>query len=104
MLEVEGFEVYDLGVDVSSDKFLQKLKEIQPEVLGMSALLSTTLPEQKVVIDELKNNNLRNSVKVIVGGASVTPDWAKEIGADGYADNAIDALKMVKKILNIKSE
>jgi 5-methyltetrahydrofolate--homocysteine methyltransferase len=101
MLEAAGFEVFDLGVDVPPDRFIQKLEEIEPQVIGMSALLSTTVPEQKVVIDELKNANLRDKVKVIVGGAAVTSAWVEEIEADGYADNAVDTVRMVKQLLGI---
>ena len=104
MLEAAGFEVTDLGVDVSPQKFIQKLEEIRPNILGMSALLTTTALEQKTVMEELKKANLRDKVQVIVGGAAVTPDWAAEIGADGYADNSGDAVKIVKKLVGVEGE
>jgi len=104
MLEAAGFEVTDLGVDVSPQKFIQKLEEIRPNILGMSALLTTTALEQKTVMEELNKANLRDKVQVIVGGAAVTPDWAAEIGADGYADNSGDAVKIVKKLVGVEGE
>jgi methylmalonyl-CoA mutase cobalamin-binding domain/chain len=101
MLSMAGFEVIDLGVDVSPDKFVEAVKEHAPEIIGLSALLTTTLPIQRETIRALEENNLRSQVKVIVGGSPVTEDWVKEIGADGYGEDAIEAVKVVKRILNI---
>jgi 5-methyltetrahydrofolate--homocysteine methyltransferase len=101
MLFTAGFEVIDLGVDVPPDKFVEATKEKKPHVVAMSALLSTTLPVQKEVIEALKNSKLRNQVKVIIGGSSVTDEWAAEIGADGYGEDAVAAVKLVRKLLNI---
>jgi corrinoid protein of di/trimethylamine methyltransferase len=90
-LEAHGFNVVDLGTDVPSTTFLEKATEMKPNILGMSALLSTTMPQQKTVIDGLVTQQLREMVKVMVGGAAVSPDWATEIGADAYGVDANDA-------------
>ena len=104
MLFTAGFEVTDLGVDVDPEKFVEAIKEHNPQIVGMSALLTTTLPMQKKTIEVLKKNKLREQVKVIVGGSPVTDDWVKEIGADGYGEDAIEAVKVVKRILNISEK
>jgi len=101
MLFTAGFDVVDLGVDVTPDKFVTAVREHNPEILGMSALLTTTLPMQKETIEALKKSKLRDQVKVIVGGSPVNEDWVNEIGADGYSEDAIGAVKLVKKILKI---
>ena len=101
MLFAAGFEILDLGVDVSAEKFIETVKKGNVDVVAMSALLSTTLPMQRETIEALKEKDLRNKVKVIVGGSPVTEEWVKEIGADGYADNASEAVRLVKKLLNI---
>jgi corrinoid protein of di/trimethylamine methyltransferase len=97
-----GFEVIDLGKDVPVEEFIKAVKEHKPDVLGLSALLTTTMPVQKEVIEALKKNGLRDKVKVIVGGAPVTAQWAEQIGADGYAENGVAAVKLVKKLLKIE--
>ena len=99
MLSINGFEVIDLGKDVPTEIFIEKIKEYNPDIVGLSALMSTTMYEQKNVIKALEDLGLRNKVKVIIGGAPVTKEWAKEIGADGYAENAMEAVKIVKKII-----
>ncbi len=99
MLSAAGFEVIDLGVDVSVERFIQVVKKEKPDVLGLSALLTTTMPEQKHVIEILIEEGLRDSVKVIVGGAPVDQEWANTIGADGFAENAIEAVEVTKKII-----
>jgi len=96
MLEAAGFDVIDLGVDVSSSKFIEAVREYDADIVGMSALLTVTMPEMKTVIDELKKANLRNKVKVIVGGAPVTQEYADLIGADGYGETAFDAVRLCK--------
>jgi len=101
MLFTAGFEVTDLGVDVPAEKFVEVVRENDPDVVGMSALLTTTLPMQRATIEALGRNRLRDKVKVIVGGSPVTNEWAKEIGADGYAEDAIGAVKLVKRLLDI---
>jgi len=99
MLFAAGFDVIDLGKDVPVQNFIEAVKKYKPDILGMSALLSTSLPVQKEVIEALKKNNLREKVKVIVGGAPVTAEWAEEIGADGYAEDAIKAVRVALKLL-----
>ena len=104
MLSINGFEVIDLGKDVPTELFIEKIKEYNPDVVGLSALMSTTMYEQKNIIKALENSGLRNKVKVIVGGAPVTKEWAEEIGADGYAENAIEAVKIIKNLLKKNDE
>ncbi len=99
MLEGGGFEVEDLGVDVEAEEFINKLRETEAEVLAMSALLTTTMPEMKNVIDVLKEEGLRDKVKVIIGGAPVTDDYAEQIGADYYAQDAASAVDKVKEAI-----
>ncbi len=94
-----GFKVIDLGVDVAPETFVEAVKEHEPELLGLSALLTTTMTEQQVVLRQLEAQGLRDSVKVLVGGAPVTEDFALEIGADGYGDNAFDAVQVAKALL-----
>ena len=96
MLEGAGFEVFDLGVDVSPQKFVDAVKQHQPQFIGFSALLTTTMPKMKVNIEALKNEGLRNSVKVMVGGAPVTQKFATEIGADIYATDASSAASQAR--------
>jgi len=103
MLSAAGFEVIDVGVDVPTDTFFNKVQELKPDVLGLSALLTTTMNEQEVVINALKKANLRNNIKVIVGGAPVTEEWSKKIGADAYAEDAVQAVAKVKELLNIST-
>jgi corrinoid protein of di/trimethylamine methyltransferase len=99
MLTAEGFEVIDVGVDIPDKDFVDKTKEIKPNILGLSALMTTTRTKQRDVIEALKQADTRNNVKVMVGGATVTPEWAQEIGADGYGEDAIEAVKKAKQIL-----
>ena len=102
MLFAAGFNVYDIGVNVSTEDFVKKVSELKPDIVAASALLSTTLPAQRRLIEALKACGIRDKVKVIVGGAPVTEEWAKEIGADGCAEDAPGAVKLVKRLLNIK--
>ncbi len=99
MLEGAGFKVVDLGADVSAEKFLQAIRQHQPEILGMSALLTTTMPKMKEVIDLLVSARVRAQVKVLIGGAPVTQEYADRIGADGYAPDAGAAVEVAKKLL-----
>ena len=99
MLEGCGFEVVNIGIDVSADAFIQAVKENQPDILCMSALLTTTMGYMKKVIDALEAAGIRNQVKVMVGGAPVTQGFADEIGADGYSDNANSAVTVAKQLL-----
>jgi 5-methyltetrahydrofolate--homocysteine methyltransferase len=101
MLEGAGFEIIDLGVDVTSEKFAAAIKENNAQVIGMSALLTTTMLNMKSTIEALKNDGIRNSIKVIIGGAPVTQSYADEIGADGYAADAATAVTEVKRLLSL---
>jgi len=99
MLRGVGFEVKDLGIDVPASKFMKMVEEFKPDILGLSALLTTTMPQMKTVIDGLVQSGLREKVKVMVGGAPVNPKFARGIGADGYAHDAGEAVKLTKKLL-----
>jgi corrinoid protein of di/trimethylamine methyltransferase len=99
MLRGVGFEVKDLGIDVPPPAFVKMAEEFKPDILGLSALLTTTMPQMKTVIDGLKQKGLRNKVKVIVGGAPLNEKFAKDIGADGYAPDGAEAVGLVKRLL-----
>lgn len=99
LLEAEGFEVLNIGEDVSTETFVDKVREHKPDVLGLSSLLTATLPAQKDVIEKLKAAGLRKDVKVIIGGAPTTQEWSNEIEADGWAGDAVSAVGLVKKLL-----
>jgi len=99
MLSASGFEVVDLGVDVPFEEFALKAKELQADVVGVSALLTTTMAGQKNVVTALEQHGLRPRVKVMVGGAPVTQSWADEIGADGYGKDALAAVALAKKLV-----
>jgi 5-methyltetrahydrofolate--homocysteine methyltransferase len=99
MLEGGGFEVIDAGVDVSPQKFIDLVKESKSDILCLSALLTTTMSEMKNVIDAFKENGLRDDVKIMVGGAPLTEDYAKEVGADGYSPDAASAVDLAKELL-----
>jgi len=101
MLESAGFTISDLGVNVSPEKFVEKTKEVEPDIVGMSALLSTTMPAMPETIEALKKAGLRDKVKVMIGGAPVTEKYAKEITADAYASDAGSAVTKAKNLLNI---
>lgn len=98
MLFTAGFDVIDLGKDIPTEEFVKAVKQKKPDIVALSALLTTTLPAQREVIEALTKNNLRASVKIIVGGAPATADWAKEIGADGYGQDAVEAVEVAKKL------
>jgi corrinoid protein of di/trimethylamine methyltransferase len=99
MLSATGFQVYDLGVDVPVMKFVEKAREVNADIVGISALLTTTMVKQKDVIEALEDSGLRPRVKVMVGGAPVTQSWAKEIGADGYSEDAVGAVAVAKQLV-----
>ena len=101
MLRAYGFEVFDLGADVSVDKIIDTAIEKNADLIGISALLTTTMIGQKKVIEVLKEKGVADKFKVILGGAPITGEWVKECGADGYAGNAVEAVKLVKSLLNI---
>ncbi|MBE0460575.1 MAG: corrinoid protein [Candidatus Aminicenantes bacterium] len=100
MLSANGFEVVDLGADVKLDKFIEKAKEINADFICLSALLTTTMLGQKRLIEMLKEKNLYGKFRVMVGGAPVNRKWAEDIGADGYAENAMAAVQVMKNLLN----
>jgi trimethylamine corrinoid protein len=102
MLFAAGFNVIDLGKDVPTDEIISKVKEEKAPLLGLSALLSTTIPVIEEVIQALQDAGIRDEVKVIVGGAPVTEEWAGKIGADGYGDNAPHAVAVAKSVLGLK--
>ncbi len=97
MLTANGFEVIDIGIDASAEKFVDAAKEHQPEIIGMSALLTTTMPEMEKVIEALQVNGIRNKLKVILGGAPVNREFAHSIGADFYAEDAMQAVHLLKR-------
>ena len=99
MLESAGFEVYNLGVDISPDKFVSEVNEKNANMVCLSALLTTTMPMMKQTIDAVVESGLRDRVKIMVGGAPVTKNYANEIGADGYAPDAGSATKLAKTLL-----
>ena len=99
MLSTAGFEVIDLGTDVPTQTFIDKVKENQPDILGLSALMTTTMTKQKEVIERLREAGLRDKVKIIVGGAPVTQDWVKEIDADACGLDALNAVETSLKLM-----
>jgi corrinoid protein of di/trimethylamine methyltransferase len=101
MLSSAGFKVFDLGVDVPVMKLVEKTREVDADIVAMSALLTTTMVHQKDVIEALEDIGMRSKVKVLVGGAPVTKEWVKQIGADGYSEDAIGAISVAKQVLNL---
>ncbi|MCK4900583.1 MAG: corrinoid protein [Anaerolineales bacterium] len=100
MLTANGFDVIDIGVDKSVDEFIAAVKENNADIVGASALLTTTMLQQKALIQALEEAGLKDQVKVMVGGAPVTDSYAKEIGADGYAEDAISAVDMAMRLID----
>ena len=94
-----GFDVYNLGVEVTADEFINKAEEVGAKIIGMSSLLTMSMDFQRQVIEELKKRGLREKYKVIVGGAPTTDEWSEQIGADGWADDAIETVNLVKKLI-----
>jgi corrinoid protein of di/trimethylamine methyltransferase len=99
MLSASGFEVIDLGVDQPAEKIIGKALEVNADIIGMSALLTTTMVRQREVIEELDKEGLRPRIKVMVGGAPITKDWVEKIKADGYSEDAICAVKVAKELV-----
>lgn len=99
MLSASGFQVYDLGANVSVETFVEKARQVNADIVGLSALLTTTMVKQKDVIEALDDLGLRPKVKVMVGGAPITSSWADEIGADGYGEDSIRAVAVAKKLV-----
>jgi len=100
MLSANGFQVYDMGVDVANEVFVAKVKETGADILGLSALLTTTMTIQRQVINDLEKAGIRDQVKVLIGGAPISQEWADNIGADGYAEDAIGAVELAKNLVN----
>jgi 5-methyltetrahydrofolate--homocysteine methyltransferase len=101
MLEGAGFEVIDLGTDVSSERFVEAVRDEKPHLLGLSALLTTTMAGMTEVIKSLQDNGLRDSVKIFIGGAPVTQGFSDQIGADGYADDAASASRKARELVGL---
>jgi len=99
MLNASGFEVYDIGVDAPAEKIIGKALEVNANLIGMSALLTTTMVRQREVIEELDKEGLRPRIQVMVGGAPITKDWAEKIKADGTSEDAVGAVKLAKQLL-----
>ncbi|NNF46015.1 MAG: corrinoid protein [Desulfofustis sp.] len=99
MLEGAGFEVIDMGVDINVENLIDKVKEIKPDVLGLSALLTTTLPEMAKVIESLKAHRVRDQVKVMIGGAPVDEAFSEKIGADAYGKDAAEAVQIARQLI-----
>jgi 5-methyltetrahydrofolate--homocysteine methyltransferase len=104
MLRGAGFVVHDIGVDSSPDDFIDAVEEFQPQVVGMSALLTTTMPNMGRTIATFEDMGLRDEVRIMVGGAPVTQDFADEMGADAYGDNAVDAVDKAKELVKLLAE
>lgn len=98
-LFANGFEVFNLGVEVTADEFISKAEEVGAQVIGLSSLLTMSMDFQRQVIEELKNRGLRDKYIVIVGGAPTSEDWAELIGADGWADDAIEAVELINNLI-----
>jgi len=103
LLFASGFEVYDLGKDVPVEEFVNKAREVDANIVAASALLSTTLPVQHEIVKAIASAGLRDKVKLIFGGAPVTEEWVREIGADGYGENAVEAVNVAKRAIAIKT-
>ena len=99
MLTAAGFDVIDLGVDVAPEIFVRKAKESKAQFIAMSALLTVSIPEQRDTLDALKKEGIRKNIRVVVGGAAMTAELAHQMGADGYSDNAADAVDVFKKLV-----
>ncbi len=104
MLRGSGFVVHDLGVDTKPDEFVDAVIEHDAQIVGMSALLPTTMPNMGVTIEALEEAGLREDIKVMLGGAPVTEAFAEDMGADGYGDNAIEAVDRAKEFVDVASE
>lgn len=101
MMSAYGFKVFDMGIDVPAVEMIVKAKEVKADIIAVSALLTTTMMQQKKVVDYLVDEGIRNEYKVLVGGAAVDETWVTEIGADGYGEDAIQAVETAKKLLGL---
>ena len=104
LLTANGFRVFDLGVDVAGETFAAKARELKADIVGVSALLTTTMKNQKSVIEALEREGLRSQIKVMVGGAPVTRQWAEQIGADGYAKDAVSSVALARSLMAEKTQ
>jgi trimethylamine corrinoid protein len=102
MLIAAGFDVYDIGKDIPAEEFVNKAKEVNANIVGASALLSTSLPVQAEIVKAFKAANMRDKVKLVFGGAPCTAEWVKEIGGDGYAENAVEGVNVIKQLVAAK--
>jgi corrinoid protein of di/trimethylamine methyltransferase len=102
VLKADGFEVVDLGRDVAAIEFVNKAQEVKADIIGISALMTTTMPGAKEVIRLLEDKGIRDKFKVIVGGAPTNGKWAKDIGADGWAENSTDAVELCNQLMGVK--
>ena len=101
IMEASGYTVYDLGIDIKPETFVQEIKDKSPQLVGLSALLSTTMPMMEDTIEAIKQAGLRDTVKILVGGAPVDQAWADKIGADAYAEDAVECVEKTKAMLGI---
>ena len=99
MLSASGFQVHDLGVDVPAERFVEQARALNADLVGLSALLTTTMPGQRQVVEAMDRQGLRPRVKVMIGGAPVSHEWAREIGADGYGEDAVAAVALARRLL-----
>jgi len=99
LLEVNGFDTHDLGKDVESMKFIERAAEVEPDIMALSALMTTTKPAQKEIMDLLKEMDLRKKFLIMIGGAPTTSEWAEQIGADGWAETAEQGVKLAQKLI-----
>jgi 5-methyltetrahydrofolate--homocysteine methyltransferase len=101
IMEASGYTVYDLGIDIKPETFVQEIKDKSPQLVGLSALLSTTMPMMEETIEAIKQAGLRDTVKILVGGAPVDQAWADKIGADAYAEDAVECVEKTKAMLGL---
>ena len=104
MLDVHGFDVYDLGANVNALDFIHKAEEVNADVIGASSLMTTTMPSQKEIVELLKEKGLRDKYHVIFGGAPVTPEWVEECGADSWGENAAVSVEIIERVMAEKGE
>jgi corrinoid protein of di/trimethylamine methyltransferase len=102
MLKAAGFEVFDLGVEVPVEAFIEKANEVQSDIIGTSALMTTTMPVQKELVDDLIRLGLRNKYKVMIGGGCTTKKWSEEIGADGWGEMAPESVRVAKRLTGLE--
>jgi corrinoid protein of di/trimethylamine methyltransferase len=102
MLQAAGFKVYDIGKDIDALTFIQKAEELKADIIAASALMTTTMPAAREIVEWLRQKGLREKYKVMVGGGSVTPQFVEEIGADGYGKDGADAVEVARRLLNAK--